>query len=187
MRRRVLGALPIAAIAAGALACAPAASAEDVTITSFDGTKIAAHWFAGKGVDRGARAPTVLVGPGWSSPGDTSSDGSGAGPGAVFGVPGINNFISHGYNVLTWDPRGFGQSGGTVEIDDPRYEGRDVQALIDWVAKQPQAQMDQRCSSPKRKTKRKTKRRKRRGRRLVTCATSADDPTTGMAGASYGG
>jgi ABC-2 type transport system ATP-binding protein len=84
--------------------------------------------------------------------------------------------------VLTWDPRGFGQSGGTVEIDDPRYEGRDVQALIDWVAKQPEAQMDQSCTTSKRKAKHRKKRRRR-----VTCATSPDDPTIGMAGASYGG
>jgi ABC-2 type transport system ATP-binding protein len=165
-----------------ALACAPAAKAQDVTITSFDGTKIAAHWFVGKGVGAGDRAPTILEGPGWSQGGDTNS-GGGSDAGAIFGVPGISTFISHGYNVLTWDPRGFGQSGGTVEIDDPRYEGRDVQALIDWVAKQPEAQMDQSCTSSKRRKKHHKKRR----RKQVTCATSPDDPTIGMAGASYGG
>jgi ABC-2 type transport system ATP-binding protein len=183
MWRRVLGGLPIAAVAAGVLACAPAANAKDVTITSFDGTKIAAHWFVGKGVGAGDRAPTILEGPGWSSAGDTNSGGGGADPGAAFGVPGISTFVSHGYNVLTWDPRGFGQSGGTVEIDDPRYEGRDVQALIDWVAKQPEAQLDQSCSQ----AKRRGKHRGRRSKSQVTCATSPDDPTIGMAGASYGG
>ncbi len=182
MWRRVLGGLPVAAVVAGALACAPAAGAKDVTITSFDGTEIAAHWFVGNGVNAGDRAPTILEGPGWSSGGDTNS-GGGAGAGAIFGVPGISTFVSHGYNVLTWDPRGFGQSGGTVEIDDPRYEGRDVQALIDWVAKQPEAQLDKSCS----KTKRRAKHRKRRSKRQVTCATTPDDPTLGMAGASYGG
>jgi ABC-2 type transport system ATP-binding protein len=182
MWRRVLGGLPIAAIVTATLACAPAANAKDVTITSFDGTKIVAHWFVGKGVGAGQRAPTVLEGPGWSSAGDTGSGGV-TGLGGIFGVPGINNFIAHGYNVLTWDPRGFGQSGGTVEIDDPRYEGRDVSALIDWVAKQPEAQMDQSCSRSK--SRKKHRRKKRRPR--VTCATSPDDPTIGMAGASYGG
>jgi ABC-2 type transport system ATP-binding protein len=182
MWRRVLGGLPIAAVAAAALACAPAASAQDVTITSFDGTKIAAHWFVGNGVAAGDRAPTILEGPGWSQGGDTQSEGA-SGAGAIFGVPGISNFISHGYNVLTWDPRGFGQSGGTVEIDDPRYEGRDVQALIDWVAKQPEAQMDQSCTT----AKKRARKRKRRAKSQVTCATSPDDPTIGMAGASYGG
>ncbi len=183
MWRRVLGGLSFAAVIAAALACAPAASAQDVTITSFDGTKIAAHWFVGDGVGPGQRAPTILEGPGWSQGGDTNSGGGAADAGAIFGVPGISNFVSHGYNVLTWDPRGFGQSGGTVEIDDPKYEGRDVQALIDWVSKQPEAQLDQSCS----KTKRRGKHRKRRSKRQVTCATSPDDPTIGMAGASYGG
>src|SRR5829696_1791793 len=182
MWRRVLGGLPIAAVIVGALACAPAASARDVTITSFDGTKIAAHWFPGKGVDTGSPAPTILEGPGWSASGDTNSEGGGD-AGAVFGVPGISTFIDHGYNVLTWDPRGFGQSGGTVEIDDPRYEGRDVQALIDWVATQPEAQLDQSCTARQRKRGAKKRKRKKR----VTCATSRDDPTIGMAGASYGG
>jgi ABC-2 type transport system ATP-binding protein len=160
------------------------ASAKDVTITSFDGTKIAAHWFVGDGVGPGQTAPTILEGPGWSQGGDTNSGGGGGDAGAIFGVPGISNFISHGYNVLTWDPRGFGQSGGTVEIDDPKYEGRDVSALIDWVAKQPQAQLDQSCSGKKSKRK---KGRRRRSKKRVTCATSPNDPTIGMAGASYGG
>jgi len=40
----------VAVAIAAALVWAPAASATDVTITSFDGTKIAAHWFVGKGV-----------------------------------------------------------------------------------------------------------------------------------------
>ena len=59
MWRRVLGGLPpVAALAAAALAFAPVASARDVTITSFDGTKIAAHWFPGKGVSAGKPAPS---------------------------------------------------------------------------------------------------------------------------------
>ena len=186
MWRRVLGGLlPVAALAAAALAFAPAASARDVTITSFDGTKIAAHWFPGKGVSAGKPAPTILEGPGWSQPGDSAS-GGGPGPGQLFGVPGIDNFIDHGYNVLTWDPRGFGQSEGTVQIDDPRYEGRDVQALIDWISTQPEAQLDQSCTATKKKRKRHSK-RKRRAKSRVTCATSPNDPTVGMAGASYGG
>jgi ABC-2 type transport system ATP-binding protein len=186
MRRRVLGGLlSLAAIVAATFVLPAAASAKDVTITSFDGTKIAAHWFPGKGVSANAPAPTILEGPGWSQPGDSAS-GGGPGPGALFGVPGIDNFIDHGYNVLTWDPRGFGQSGGTVQIDDPRYEGRDVEALIDWVAKQPEVQLDQSCTASKKKRKRHSKRR-RRAKTRVTCATSPNDPTLGMAGASYGG
>src|SRR4051795_703847 len=79
MWRPARGGLPVAAALAAALACAPSASAKDVTITSFDGTKIAAHWFPGDGVSANAPAPTILEGPGWSSPGDESTGG---GPGA---------------------------------------------------------------------------------------------------------
>ena len=43
--------------------------------------------------------------------------------------------------------------------------------------------MDQSCTSSKRRKKHHKKRR----RKQVTCATSANDPTIGMAGASYGG
>ncbi len=139
---------------------APGATARDVTVTSFDGTQINAHFYPGNGVDASHPAPTVLEGPGWSSAGETSGGGGGtAAAGAVFAGPsGIDTLIDHGFNVLTWDPRGFGQSGGTVEIDDPRYEGRDVQALIDFVARQPEAKLDR-----------------------------PGDPRVGMAGASYGG
>jgi ABC-2 type transport system ATP-binding protein len=175
----------IAALVAVALALPAAASARDFTVTSFDGTTISAHFFPGNGVDAAHPAPTILEGPGWSIPGDTDTEG-GPGIAALFGVPGISGFIKHGYNVVTWDPRGFGQSGGTVQIDDPRFEARDVQALIDYVAKQPEAQLDQSCTTTKKKRKR-AKKRKRRAKKLVTCATSPNDPTIGMAGASYGG
>lgn len=145
----------------------PTAQARDVTVTSFDGTKIAAHFYPGKAVDGQHPAPTVLEGPGWSAGGDTSGDGS-----TSFGALNIDVLIDHGYNVLTWDPRGFGNSGGTVQIDDPRYEGRDVKALIDFVAKQPEALHDRRCRGifPR-----------------LKCHTLAADPRVGMSGGSYGG
>jgi ABC-2 type transport system ATP-binding protein len=184
MRRPVLGGLLFAALAAATLGFPVAASARDVTVTSFDGTQISAHFFPGKDVDAAHPAPTILEGPGWSMPGDTAT-GDGPGVSALFGVPGISTFINHGYNVLTWDPRGFGSSGGTVEIDDPRFEARDVEALIDWVSTQPEAQHDQVCT-PGKKRKRKGK-KKRRVRNPATCATRPNDPTIGMAGASYGG
>src|SRR5437763_7291525 len=163
----------IAGIVAGVclLGTAAPALARDVTVTSFDGTKINAHFYPGKGVDAQHPAPTILEGPGWSSPGDTSPNNQGSFE-APFGIVNIDVLINHGYNVVTWDPRGFGQSGGTVEVDDPRYEGRDVQALIDYVNKQPEASHDRRC--------------RRTGSRL-SCRTLANDPRIGMTGGSYGG
>jgi ABC-2 type transport system ATP-binding protein len=70
----------------------------------------------------------------------------------------VGTLVRAGFNVLSWDPRGFHQSGGTVEFNSPRYEGRDVSALISWLARQPQALLD-----------------------------GPGDPRVGMAGGSYGG
>ena len=132
----------LAALAA-ALVLAPAAHAADYTVTSFDGTPISAHWFP-----TGPTAPTVLMGPGWGGSGDVNEAPGGA----------IARFRGAGYNVLTWDPRGFGTSGGTAQVDSADFEGRDVQALLDWIATRPEAQLD-----------------------------GPGDPRAGMAGGSYGG
>jgi ABC-2 type transport system ATP-binding protein len=143
-------------VAALALALsASTALARDDTITSFDGTTIALSFFPAEGLQPGQKAPTVLVGPGWGIPRDTDQNSSTV---AAFGAIGLGPLRAAGYNVLTWDPRGFGQSGGTVEADSPDYEARDASALISYVARQPEAQLDK-----------------------------PGDPRVGMAGASYGG
>lgn len=125
----------------------------DRTVTSFDGTKIRVHWFPVDGASATKPAPTVLMGPGWSQPGETLEHES-----VILGALGIRPLNAAGYNVLTWDPRGFGKSEGTVEIDSAAFEGRDVQGLLDWVATQPDAQLDR-----------------------------PGDPRVAMIGASYGG
>ncbi len=137
---------------------APAATSvagvsSDWDITSFDGAKIRAHWFPVAGASAQAPAPTVLMGPGWSLPGDTDVGAVG-----VLGALNIRSLRDAGFNVLTWDPRGFGASEGTVEVDSKDFEGRDVQRLLDWVSAQPVARLD-----------------------------GAGDPRVGMVGGSYGG
>jgi len=97
----------------------------------------------------------VLLGPGWGSAGDTNENDT---TDPTTGIPGVGTLRDAGYNVVTWDPRGFGSSGGTVEVDSPQYEGRDVSAIITWLAAQPQALLD-----------------------------APGDPRVGMAGGSYGG
>ena len=127
--------------------------ASDYSIASFDGTVIRAHWFPLPSLTAGTTAPTILMGPGWGSPGDTKVDSVG-----ILGEFSIATLRNAGYNVLTWDPRGFGASTGTVEIDSVDYEALDVGRLIDWVAAQPEASLD-----------------------------AERDPRMGMVGASYGG
>jgi ABC-2 type transport system ATP-binding protein len=124
----------------------------DWNVTSFDGTVIRAHWFP---VHPGStqRYPTVLMGPGWSLSGDTDTSGAG-----ILGQIPIKDLWANGYNVLTWDPRGFGKSGGQAEVDSPDYEARDVSSLIDWVATRPGVKLD-----------------------------AEGNPRIGMVGGSYGG
>lgn len=128
-----------------------AGSSSDVDVTSFDGTRIRAHWFPVGSPT--APAPTVLMGPGWGSPGDTDVNAVG-----VLGAVNISTLRGAGYNVLTWDPRGFGASGGQATVDSVEFEARDVQSLLTWVAAQPAAQLD-----------------------------APGDPRSGMVGGSYGG
>ena len=150
-RRRLIPALVLAVLALSA----PAASARDAAVTSFDGTKISTHFFPAAGPGTGKKAPTILVGHGYGMMGETNPDSASSN---LFGQVGLGQLRRAGYNILTWDARGFGQSGGQVEADSYQFEGRDVQALISHVAKQPEAQLD-----------------------------SPGDPRLGMNGVSYGG
>ncbi len=117
---------------------------------------IRAHWFPASAYDPtagGGPHPTILMGPGWSLPGDTDISGQG-----ILGGDPLKDLLAAGYNVLTWDPRGFGHSAGLAEVDSPAYEARDVSTLIDWVATRPGVQLDR-----------------------------PGDPRIGMVGGSYGG
>jgi ABC-2 type transport system ATP-binding protein len=141
----------------GSSSASPASSAppaaQAFSVTSFDGTTITGDFFA-EG-SSGRRAPTVLFGPGWggqafSDPAMPSSPAS--------GTVGIAPLLAAGYNVVSWNPRGFRSSTGLAEADSAFYEGRDVSAILDWVARQGWAQLDHR-----------------------------GDPRVGMVGGSYGG
>lgn len=142
---------PEAARAAGAAPAVagtgPAVAARTVKVASFDDTQIVTHFFPATGLRAGGRAPTVLDGPGWGQPGETDpATGS------------IAPLVAAGYNVVTWDPRGFGGSGGAAHTDYAPFEGRDVAALVAWLARQPETQLD-----------------------------AAGDPRVGMVGGSYAG
>ena len=126
---------------------------DDLVLTSFDETPIRIHWFPDPAATAEEPSPTVLMGPGWGLAGDTASSSVG-----ILGSVDVQSLRGAGYNVLTWDPRGFGRSGGVATVNDPEHEGRDVQRLLDWVAEQPVARTD-----------------------------ADGDPRVGMVGGSYGG
>ena len=109
----------------------------DYDLTSFDGTTIRIHWFPDPRGPSGRWHPTVLMGPGWGSSGDTDTS-----PAGIQGALSIAQLWRGGFNVLTWDPRGFGHSGGQAEVDSPNDEGRDVSAMLNWVAQQAGVQLD---------------------------------------------
>jgi ABC-2 type transport system ATP-binding protein len=169
-RRRVTQTLTLAlALAAIALACAAGASAtpiaplENATVTSFDGTPLDVNFYPAQGLTQGHTAPTVLVGSFWGLPAYSSLIGT-------INAIGVESFeinaellgpatlTADGYNVVTWDSRGWYASGGQVNLDSPSYEGRDVSAIINWLATLPGVELQ-----------------------------SPNDPVVGMTGFSYGG
>jgi ABC-2 type transport system ATP-binding protein len=126
---------------------AGAATVEDNQVaTSFDGTKIVYTLFLPDDASAQHPVPVILRTHGWGGSREKSPSGF------------VGNLLQHDYAVLTWDSRGFGQSGGTVEIDDPNIEARDVSALIDVTAADPRIAQE-----------------------------APGDPRVGMSGGSYAG
>jgi ABC-2 type transport system ATP-binding protein len=145
----------LAAAAAPLLAGAAPAAARDAIVPSFDGTPLIVTLHAAEGLAAGERAPTILQTHGWA--GSRERDPNAASS-EITGNVGVGPLRRAGFNVLTWDSRGFGDSGGIVSVDGPDFEGRDVQALLTWLAAQPEARLD-----------------------------APGDPRAGMAGVSYAG
>lgn len=45
----------------------------------------------------------------------------------------LERLQDNGYAVISIDQRGFGESGGTVRVMDPNFEGRDLLQILDWA------------------------------------------------------
>jgi ABC-2 type transport system ATP-binding protein len=120
-----------ALLAAGlALALVPATAPayqvqDDQVARSFDGTEIVYTLFTPDSASASNPVPAVMRTHGWGGSRETTPTGF------------VKQLLDNGYAVLTWDSRGFGESGGTVEIDSPDYEARDASALIDVLAADP--------------------------------------------------
>jgi ABC-2 type transport system ATP-binding protein len=123
-RRTVLRGLAGAAFASGMAGVASARADEcsyttsDLRIESWDGTELACTLFR---PDEPGPHPSMLMTHGWG--GDRSE------------AMGPALFASKGYVVLTYDSRGFGESGGEAGSDGPN-EVKDTKRLISWLGEQ---------------------------------------------------
>lgn len=106
-------------------------------VTSFDDTKLVVHFTPATRLALGETAPTVLVASPWSMPSLPGVTPSFEYLGDL-GLPvlGPASLAQAGYNVVTWDNRGFGSSGGQVDVANPDISGRDVVAIVSWLASQ---------------------------------------------------
>jgi ABC-2 type transport system ATP-binding protein len=150
VRRRANAALAGLATAVALLvpvgAHAAASDQFDHVVTSFDGTPIATTVFTPGSASEESPVPLVLMTHGWGGSRSTTADGL------------VGTLLDSGYAVITWDSRGFGDSGGEAEVDSQPYEVKDAQAILDYAATLPGIQLD-----------------------------GAGDPRVGMVGGSYAG
>ncbi|MFC5217192.1 CocE/NonD family hydrolase [Streptomyces coerulescens] len=121
---------------------APAVRRADRVMDMGDGVRVDTSYFTAA---EGGRRPAVLLAHGFGGSKDDVRQQA-------------QDLARDGYAVLTWSARGFGKSTGAVGLNDPKGEVADVSRLLDWLAKQPQVELDK-----------------------------AGDPRVGMAGGSYGG
>ena len=140
-RRAALYAATLAAaLAAGLLAPWSAASvvaptATDGCLTSVpdpgttEAVEICYTAFQPEGASATRPVPVLLEGHGWG--GSRTTD-----PAA------FEAFLSRGYGVISFDQRGFGDSGGKANTMDPAVEGVDVRKLVDLAASLPWVQKD---------------------------------------------
>ncbi|MFJ3894039.1 CocE/NonD family hydrolase [Streptomyces sp. NPDC090083] len=119
----------------------PAVHRTDRTM-AIDGVRLDTSYFTTGG---SARRPAVLLAHGFGGSKDDVRKEA-------------EDLAGDGYAVLTWSARGFGRSTGKIGLNDPSGEVKDVSKLIDWLARQPDVQLDK-----------------------------PGDPRVGMAGGSYGG
>lgn len=140
--RRGAAAVAALALAAGGahLLTAPAADAAGVTVRngcvtsvpdpgSTAPVQICYTLFKPAGADRGHRVPVVMHSHGWG--GSRTSD-----------PPSFQKYLGRGFGVLSFDQRGFGESGGKAQVMNPAHEGHDVRRLVSLIAAQPWVRKD---------------------------------------------
>jgi predicted acyl esterase len=104
---------------------------DDIIIESFDGEPILATLMLPSGASAQTPVPAVLRTHGWGGERERTPAGI------------VARLLDEGYAVLTWDSRGFGDSGGEANIGSPNFEVKDAQALIDYLDSRPEILEDE--------------------------------------------
>jgi pimeloyl-ACP methyl ester carboxylesterase len=157
-RRRLLAATAATALLGGLALAVPSSAAAEPVVTdgclasvpepqSSAPVQICYTLFQPAGADARHPVPLIFHSHGWGGSRTTTADSFAA-------------YLDNGYGVLSFDQRGFGESGGRAHTLQADIEGHDVLALVDlvagkdWVAKE---------------------------------KGTKDDPVLGAVGGSYGG
>ena len=158
----LIGASMVARITVDVASLAPSDTPVALTylVTSFDGVGISTNFFPAAGLSAGGTAPTVITmsGLGGGAYSDPYTDRVFDIEGQEYDLPSVRVLRNDGYNVVSATPRGVRNSGGIMQLDNPFFEGRDMSAVIDFIAAETPATLD-----------------------------GPNDPAVGMVGASYGG
>ena len=141
--RRVAAATTVAALVAAiapALSSSPAAAQVGPRVTNgcvesvpepgtTEKVDICYTVFQPKGATRRHKVPMIFHSHGWA--GSRTKDPS------TFA-----KWLDAGFGVISFDQRGFGESGGKAHVENPAIEGRDVQRLVARVARMPWVRKD---------------------------------------------
>lgn len=103
---------------------------DNIVVEAPDGTPIVATLMLPAGASRQRPVPVILQTHGWGGNRARAPEGI------------LDRLLGRGYAILTWDSRGFGESGGEANVGAPGFEVSDAGALIDYLAGRPEIRQD---------------------------------------------
>ena len=133
IRFAAVAALAVALVCVGVDAHAntgPTVTNTTVTSRAADRTTIALTVFRPAGAVASHRVPLILDSHGWGGSRRKTVDST------------VQAFVDAGYGVVSFDQRGFGDSGGQANVQDPAFEVKDTEAVIDYIATLQWVQLD---------------------------------------------
>jgi len=135
--RRIAGVAAGLCLVAGLLSSGAAVGAaaepkieDNIIVKSFDEEPIVATLMLPAGASAGSPVPAILRTHGWGGERERTPTGI------------VQRLLDEGYAVLTWDSRGFGDSGGEANVGSPDFEVKDAMQLVDYLASRPEILLD---------------------------------------------